>query len=280
MKARLLRYPGGRDKAFTMSYDDGVRSDMRFSDIISAHGLKCTFNYNIEVNRHLTDEEIQKYALDRGHEIAVHGTFHRSTGMLRPIEGIREYLDCRLSLEKRFGRIIRGCAYPDSGITRFSNNVQYEDVKKYLTELDIAYARTLGGDNNSFELPQDFHAWMPTAHHNNPKTPEYLDEFLNLDLSSSYYPYRTPRLFYMWGHTYEFDKDNNWDVIETIAEKLDGREDIWFATNIEIYDYVQAYNSLVYSADGSMIYNPSLFEIWFDEDGILRSIKPGETITE
>lgn len=59
--------------------------------------------------------------------------------------------------------IVRGMAYPDSGITYFTNNATYDGVKNYLKELDIVYARTLGGDNNFFALPQDWHAWMPTA---------------------------------------------------------------------------------------------------------------------
>ena len=51
-----------------------------------------------------------------------------------------------------------------------------------------------------------------------------------------------------------------------------------YATNIEIYDYVQAYNSLVYSADGTRIYNPTLKTIWLDIDKKVYEIKSGETI--
>lgn len=82
----------------------------------------------------------------------------------------------------------------------------------------------------------------------------------------------------MWGHSYEFERDNNWNLLDEICEKLSGKDDIWYATNGEIYDYVEAYNSLSYSADGTIIYNPTLFEIWFDVDGKLYSIKPGETL--
>ncbi|MEE1043747.1 MAG: hypothetical protein UH854_07255, partial [Clostridia bacterium] len=87
-----------------------------------------------------------------------------------------------------------------------------------------------------------------------------------------------PRLFYMWGHSFEFDNKNNWDLLDKICEKLGGHDDIWYATNIEICEYVKAYNSLVYSADASVVYNPTLYTIWFESDGKLYSIKPGETI--
>lgn len=65
---------------------------------------------------------------------------------------------------------------------------------------------------------------------------------------------RFPRLFYLWGHSYEFERDNNWELLEQIYEKLSGKSDIWYATNMEIYNYVKAYNSLEYSADGNLVY--------------------------
>ena len=54
---------------------------------------------------------------------------------------------------------------------------------------------------------------------------------------------------------------------------------MWYATNMEIYDYVTAYRSLVHSADGSVVYNPTLKDIWFKIDkGETRHIAPGETL--
>lgn len=281
MRYRFLRFPGGKEKAVTLSYDDGVKEDLRLSDVITEHGIKCTFNLNSSKfysDAYVTENDVKEYFLDRGHEIAVHGAYHRAEGALRPIEGIKEVLDCRLELEKRFDIIIRGMAYPDSGIGRLVNGVTYESIKSYLTELDIAYSRTLGGDNNSFELPADWHAWMPTAHHNNPKIMEYIDEFLKIDAANGYVAAGRPRLFYIWGHSYEFKNNNNWEHLDEICSKLGGKDDIWYATNMEIYNYVQAYNSLVYSADGNTIYNPTLYTIWMSVDKEIYKIGSGETI--
>ena len=38
-------------------------------------------------------------------------------------------------------------------------------------------------------------------------------------------------LFYIWGHSYEFDVDNNWDRIEKLCQMLGGRDDIFYGTN-------------------------------------------------
>lgn len=276
-----MRYPGGKAKALTFSYDDGCSTDKRLAEILDKYKMKGTFNFNSERMHgfNYSDEEINEIFLSKGHEIAVHGAFHRPTGNLRPIEAIRDVLECRTELERRCGRIIRGMAYPDTGVTKFGNLGSYEDIKNVLVELDIAYSRSLGGDNDGFCLPADFHNWIPTAHHDNPEIMNYIDKFLALDISKNmYHALRYPRLFYIWGHTFEFEINNNWEHIEKICEKFSESDEVWYATNIEIYDYVQGYNNLRYSADGHMIYNPSLFEIWIDVDSALYSIKPGETL--
>ncbi|MBO5907354.1 MAG: polysaccharide deacetylase family protein [Clostridia bacterium] len=282
MEYRYLRFPEGKGKAVTLSYDDGIHADIRFSDRITKAGLKCTFNINsgfISANEYrLSKEEIREYILDRGHEVAIHGKHHIASGAARPIDTVRDALECRLELESEFDIIVRGMAYPDSGIRNMHNGNSYENVKSTLKSLDIVYARTLAGDNDLFKLPEDFHAWMPTAHHENKNLFEYIDKFTSLDFDKLYGSGKWPRLFYLWGHSYEFDRHDNWDLLDKICDSLGGREDVWYATNMEIYDYVNAYNSLVWSADGLKAYNPTLTTVWFYMRGNIYSVKSGELL--
>ena len=280
MQHRHLRFPGGKPKAFTMSYDDGWAQDKRFSDIITKYGIKSTFNIisrDIGKEKILTKEEIKEYIIDRGHEIAVHGAEHRANGLQRAIGGIQDILNCRLELEKEFGLIVRGMAYAYSGITVFNNGNSYEKIKSYLTDLDIAYSRTLFGDNDDFYLPTDWLNWVPNTHHQGPNAMEYVEKFVNLEMPKCI-AWRMPRLLFVWGHTYEFDNNNNWDRLEKICQMISSQDDIWCATNMEIYDYVMAYNSLVYSADETKIYNPTLKTIWLEIDGKPYVVNSGETI--
>ena len=247
------------------------------------YNIKCTFNLNSKKLRgeeaFLNDEEIKNYMLDRGHEIAVHGAMHRAEGLIHPLEGIKDVLDCRLELEKRFGLIIRGMAYPDVGIKNFSNSASYDDIKHYLKDLNIVYARTTNGDNNLFELPTDWYCWIPTAHHGNLQIMEYINEFVTLDLSQfSNYAAHRPKLFYLWGHSHEFERNDNWELLEDICRNLGNKEDIWYATNMELYEYINAYNSLIFSADYETVYNPTLFDICFFVDGKNYKISSGETL--
>ena len=286
MHYRFLRYPGGKSKAVTLSYDDGVRHDIRMAKTLTEHNIRCTFNISSgrvgqdENSWYMTTDEIRQYIIDAGHEIAVHGKLHMAPGMSRPVDCIQDMLNCRLELEKTYDQIVRGMAYPDSGITIMQNEASYDNIRRYLQDLGIVYARTLGGDNDQFQLPSDWMAWMPTIRHRNPKLMEYVDKFLAIepDKENLYSAQRYPRLFYLWGHSFEFENDHNWELLDAICEKLGGQEDIWYATNMEIYEYVQAYNALVFSADGQKVYNPTLMTVWFRTDEKGYSVAPGQTL--
>ncbi len=283
MAYRHMRYPDGKTKAVTLSYDDGVHHDIRLAEICNRYGIKCTFNINTasiakENGGHkLSAQEIEEYLLGAGHEVAVHGHQHKAPGLCTSVEIIRDVLECRLQLEATFGRMIRGMAYPDSGI-RNTTVTPYPVIRQCLVDLGIAYARTLGGDNDGFALPEDWYAWMPTAHHGNPNALQYAENFVNLDLTKLYTSGRWPRLFYLWGHSYEFANNNNWDLLEKLCQTLGGRDDIWYATNMEIYEYVQAYRMLQFSADGTKVYNPTLQKIWFAVEQTVYTVAPGETL--
>lgn len=285
MRYKFMRFPGGKVKALTLSYDDGIRADIRLANTITKYGVKCTFNINTRdfgkttVPNKLQPNEIKEYFLDNGHEIAVHGEAHVAPGIADPVRAITDVLNGRLTLEKEFGMIVRGMAYPDSGIRRMDGENNYENIRSYLQNLGIVYSRTLGGDNNSFLMPNDWFAWMPTAHHNNTNLMKWAEEFVSIKLEDLYLTRQYPRLFYLWGHSYEFDNNDNWDVLEKFLQTVSGKDDIWYATNIEIYEYTKAYNSLVLSADCTRIYNPTLIEVFFSVDNKEYSIKPGETLT-
>lgn len=280
MKQRFLRFPDGKIKALTFSYDDGAKADIWLSEIFNEHNMKATFNLNswyIRKERYedfMTISEIKEHILKAGHEIAVHGKYHLSTGYSAPIEVIREVLMCREELEDMFGMIVRGMAYSGSGILDFENGACYENTKRFLQDLNIAYARSICGDNDSFSLPDDWYNWVPSAHHNNKDIFKYIDKFLAIDNEQT-----APKLMYIWGHSREFESDGNRDRIEKITARLSGKDDIWYATNMEIYGYVKAYNSLIFSVDGKKVYNPTDKKVYFTIcGGGVYSVNPGETI--
>lgn len=280
MRYIFLRYPEGKTKAVTFSYDDGNRSDITMAEIMKKHGIKGTFNVwsdGFDATANLTVDEIKTHLLGEGFEIAGHGMHHLSAARLRPIRTVSEVLDCRIALEKTFGGIIRGYAYPDTGFTREVGGGTLASAEATLKTLDIAYARVTETDP-SFMLPADWLAWKGTVHGNQPEVDDCIQKFLALDVNTLYPSEQWPRLFYMWGHSTEFMSD--WSRLESICERLGGKEDTWYATNMEIYHYCHAYEQLIWSADGLTVSNPTLTDlwVWISDQGKTVKIPFGTTV--
>lgn len=268
-----MRFPEGRDKALTFSYDDNVIQNSRLVEILNRHGMKGTFNLNSglftnEVNaggRTMPVDEITALFADGRHEVAVHGLTHPFLEALSPVMCTYEVLQDRLNLEQRFGRVVRGMAYP--------MGTYNDQVVECLKACGILYARTTVS-TEKFTLPADWLRLPATCHHNNPRLMELAEKFVSP--GRHHYP---SKLFYLWGHTYEFDDHDNWNVIEEFCDFMAGREqEIWYATNGEIFAYMEDYNRLIFSVDGSMVQNPTSRTLWFSVDGQTYSVAPGETV--
>ena len=67
MRYTFMRFPEGKAKCVTLSYDDARKSDIRLSDLLQKYGLKCTFNVTGEKFRvpeyNLTAAEIKEYII-------------------------------------------------------------------------------------------------------------------------------------------------------------------------------------------------------------------------
>lgn len=276
MTGMIMRYPNGLKKALTLSYDDGVIQDIRFVEIVKKYGLKGTFNLNSGIwadkdyddsavtHRRLTKEKALKLYPESGWEIASHTITHPNLVGMPANACTYEILKDRESLEKDFGRIVRGFAYPYG---------TYNDtVVGCLKASGIVYARTVSSSYN-FDIPTDWLVLRPTCHHADPKQQELTDKFV------SGTPGIAPWLYYVWGHSYEFDFQDNWEILGTFAEKVGKHEDIWYASNIEIYDYVEAYRRLVSDTELKRVFNPSALPVWIEVDAKVYKIEPGQTIS-
>lgn len=272
----FMRFPKGLAKALTLSYDDGVESDVRLVEIMKKHGLRGTFNLNSgivapegtvypagTIHRRMSRSGLISAFADSGMEVAVHAYTHPYLEQLPSSLCAYEIVRDRETLEEMFGGVIRGMAYP--------YGTYDEKVIGVLEACGIAYSRTVKATGD-FRLPTRPLAWDPTCHHNDPKLMQYAERLVNGK------PTPQPRLFYLWGHSYEFDRDDNWELIEKFAEYIGGHDDIWYATNIEIIDYMEAYGRLKFSMNGKRIYNPSSIELWFSKGADAYSVAPGETI--
>lgn len=272
MQIRLDRFPGGAHKALTLSYDDGVGQDRRLVALLNQHGMKGTFNLNYGMmhggggwkNGSVFIERLQADEIDAlyaGHEVAAHGLTHPHLEMLPQPMLRQELLSDRLGLESLVGYPVRGFAYPFGSYS--------PAVLEMLSACGFAYARTVG-TTHRFTLPERPLEWDSTCHHEQ-NLMENATRFLERNAAGD------PSLFYVWGHSYEFDVRNNWELMASFCDTIAGRADVWYATNIEILDYLQAVRGLHYSVDGSILQNPSASDVWVSVEGEAVRIAGGET---
>ena len=240
-------FPNGKDKALTFSYDDAQIYDRRLVSIFNQYGMKATFHLNsgtLDQDGFVTSSEVEE--LYANHEVACHAVTHPYFNQLSGAQTASEIYEDRKTLEACCGKIVRGFSYPFGEYN--------ERLIEIARNLGIVYSRTVQ-DTMNFTLPSDFMLWHPTCHHDK-VTDAFLEDFLNPQ------GYRNLSLLYIWGHSYEFERKNNWDHISHICDKLKSRQDVWYATNIEIYEYVTAMRSLIVSVDGNIIYNPTAINLY------------------
>lgn len=278
MREMSLLFPGGLSKALTLSYDDGVEQDARLIGIMNQYGLKGTFNLSGglfapegtvypegQIHRRMTKRAAYDLYANSGHEVALHAYTHPDLTLLSPGTAAYQIVKDRETLEEMFGRIVRGMAYPYG-----TNSADTADL---LRHCGVAYCRTVEATCR-FDIPTDWLRMPSTCHHNHPRLMELAREFL----AEPNQHWSRPKLFYLWGHSYEFEADNNWHVIEDFAALVGGKADIWYVTNIEICDYVNAWRRMITSADGKRVFNPGCCPLWLWADGKTYKVDAGETI--
>jgi peptidoglycan/xylan/chitin deacetylase (PgdA/CDA1 family) len=256
-----LSYPEGKAKALSFSYDGAQVSDRRLVGIFNNFGMKGTFHLNapnLDRDGYITSKEAA--ALYAGHEIACHGMTHAFLTQLSAEQIIREIWEDRRALEQVAGYPVRGLAYAYGASSPRVINV--------LRELGIEYARTCNSTKR-FPVPDDPLRLDPSCHHQDAL--ELVDAFLNSA------PDRLS-LFYVWGHSYEFDRQQNWDLIEMFCEKTAGKSDVWYAAGIDLVRYLEAARQVVTGVEGTVMQNLSAIPLWYKNGDTLFCLKPGEIL--
>lgn len=277
----MLTYPDGNTRAFTLSYDDGTFQDKKVMDLCTKYGMGCTFainsgfldgskfvfnhlGYDVNVER-TTPGELP--AMYKGFEVAGHTSTHPSLVTVSN-EGIeKEIGESKDFLSSITGYEVRGLTYP--------NNSYDDRVIGQLRKYGVVYSRTTDATYD-FGIPEDFLMWHPTIHDHDPRALELVDECVKSRKSGL-------KIFYAWGHAYEFDKPDpnfggtqRWSDFEKLLAKVAGTKKFWCVSNIEVYDYITAVKSLEYGKN--YVKNNSETDIYAKTDGKKTIIKAGGTL--
>lgn len=219
----------GKAKAITFSYDDGNEQDIKLVELFNKYNVKATFNINSGIqtptrNKIRNDILIRRLNalklkdLYKGHEVAGHGLTHASLADFDYDTIMNEVWLDKFYIEKLFDQKVNGFAYP--------NGTYNDTAVKVLEECGIRYARTVES-SHSFALQDDLLRFHPTCHHDDKDVFLLIKDFLASKCDR-------PQLLYIWGHSYEFEINNNWDHMEAILKLISGQKDIFYGTNEEV----------------------------------------------
>ena len=146
-KIHTMLFPGGKHKALTLSYDDGVLQDCRLIKQMAAYGIKGTFNLNSALLGRAEQMEVRGKTVDistvraedvctqyHGFEVATHGSKHSALTSCGSA-ALAEIIADRAALEKLTGYLVQGHAYPFG--------LYDKSVRRMLRAAGIRYARTV-----------------------------------------------------------------------------------------------------------------------------------------
>ena len=286
-----LRWPGGLCRAFTLSYDDACLEDFILADLMETYGVKGTFNIswgrmwgedepgpaeNPDRRRMRRSEFLEFYRryADRI-EIANHVLTHPVLHTLTPGQQSLEIIENRRELEKITGKPVLGFAY---SMSRLPGDPADQRVKMS----GAVYLRSKTGKSKFCYATEDPMELPITCRHAIPEE-ELLglaEDFLAVEDSDR----RDGALFFVCGHTYEFSNNNDWYKMEHLLQKVGNRDDVWYATCIEIASYIAAFRALVFSVDGTMVQNPTATPVYLRarvgkaKEGKTVCVHPGELL--
>ncbi len=261
-------WPGGKWKALIMSYDDGPLADTQMINLFNSSGIIGTFSLTsgfINTQGFVTGAQVSSIYVN--HEVANHSEHHPYLGQGDTTSIRSEIENCSNMLSSLVGYEINGMAYPFGGAGTGAYDYRVIEIAQ---NLGIRYSRTTN-DTKSLEIPEDFPdglmQWDPTTNDWDGIT--YANQLLDWNQDRM-------ALLYMWGHSHFLDEEG-WAKMTTICQLLGNRDDIWYAKNIEVADYLRTINNLI--IEDSTVHNPSNdIPIWIVTEDGLTELGPGETI--
>lgn len=262
-------YPNGKEKAFSITYDDGVLQDVRFVELMNKYGLKGTFNLNSAlmetefewthpngmIVKRLPTSVVAK--LYQNHEVASHTLTHPYLNQLTEAEVMQQMAQDKENLERLTGKPVLGFAGPfhhwGSMIVECAKRCGFE------------YARN-AEERYSYAPPEEYYHWAAGSYHIMPGFRDFVEAFFHTDEELA--------LCQIVGHTYDLDAENMWDYMESILQRVAEDESVLSMTNLELVRYLKAMRSAEITEN--TIHNPSNLPLWFEKDGKVICVEPGE----
>ena len=264
-------YPGGRAKAFSLSYDDGVEQDVRLVELLNRYGLTGTFNLNSQLMLeqfqwiHESGMPVRRLSVDAaqglydGHEIASHSLTHPYLHTLPEQEVMRQLGEDKRQLERLFDRQVQGFALPFT---------DYNDmIACCARKCGFEYVR-ISEESGNYDPFQPKLYRRAGIFHLRPELKAFVKGFLETN--------RELALCQIVGHSYDLDVADLWPDMEEIFCAVSRNPQVVCLTNLELVRYLEAMEHAQISEHE--IINPTDTELWLCVGERVLTVAPGERI--
>lgn len=245
-----LTRDGTPKKYFTISFDDGITQDAHIIEIYKKYNFTSgtffidtglfgvswdwvgqTLGMPSLTHKRWTEAEIRSGIYD-GYDVAVHTLGHNSLKNLNEASVIKEVQQDADNIYDITGIYPVGMAWP-GGDTEYNDTTI--DIVRNKTTIKFARATTI---TNKFRLPKYWLKWTPTCSITAGNVLKLAEKFVEAEAEED-------MLFYVWGHGYELDFYDSWDVLDQLIKMMTEAEDIVLVSNSDFYqlfkDEIPAY---------------------------------------
>jgi peptidoglycan-N-acetylglucosamine deacetylase len=224
----------------TTSWDDGHVLDLKLAKLLTKHGIKGTFYIspqNCQFNKADLLSNDNVIELSKDFEIGAHTMTHLNLKAINADKARAEIEDSKKHLEGIVGKTVVSFCYPCGAYTTL-NTDQVKAAGFKLARTTKTFA--LKPKTLPFETPTSVHVY------NHFSDIWKILSFVKFNLADFFSLYlHWDRLairmfdhamlnggvFHVWGHSWEIDKNNNWEKLDRVLKYIAQRKGVTYCTN-------------------------------------------------
>jgi peptidoglycan/xylan/chitin deacetylase (PgdA/CDA1 family) len=225
----------------TTSWDDGHVLDIRLARLLKKYNLKGTFYISPkerEIARIDRLSDLQIRALSADMEIGAHTMTHPILTKVGDDIAKKEIGDSKSYLEKISGKTIVSFCYP-AGCYNKKHKTMLKKAGFKLGRTVKRFGTDIDGD--FFAIPTTIQAYRHWSDilpiFRNAGMGGFIRQYLNWDeLAISIFDKMLENggIFHLWGHSWEIDKNNDWQRLERVLKHISDNTKVKYLTNGEL----------------------------------------------
>jgi peptidoglycan/xylan/chitin deacetylase (PgdA/CDA1 family) len=220
----------------TTSWDDGQRTDIKLAKLLTKYNIKGTFYITKSYSDSLEKHDVIK--IDKEFEIGAHTLKHSILTKISTVQAREEIEGSKAFVEELLNHEITMFCYPGG----FYNN----QIKNMVKDAGFIGARTTNAGD--FHFPEDPFQWHITLHASN-GSPRMtfkiwrrnrlpIKTLIDWEIRSKFLfdlALEKGGIYHLWGHSWEIEKNKEWDKLERVLKYISNKNDVKYTTNSQIF---------------------------------------------